>query len=110
MVGDLRQWYQQEFIFDFSIPKKKKKKVDYKLLITELKKGPLTFSQIQALAGVSRAGVSQVITTLSLRCPLYEAARGIYKLYGDDDYGDGINHEVMKEYFDDAETKESKRL
>lgn len=100
MVGDLREWYQQEFIFDFSIPKKKKKKVDYKLIISELKKGPLTFSQIQALAGVSRAGVSQVITTLSLHYPLYEAARGIYKLYGDDDYGDGINHDVLKEYED----------
>ncbi|MCR4948923.1 MAG: hypothetical protein K6A15_07210 [Treponema sp.] len=72
MVGDLREWYQQEFIFDFSIPKKKKKKVDYKLIISELKKGPLKFSQIQALAGVSRVGVSQVITTLSLHYPLYE--------------------------------------
>ena len=101
MVGDLQQWYQQEFIFDFSIPKKKKKKVDYKLIISELKKGPLTFSQIQALAGVSRAGVSQVITTLSLHYPLYEAARGIYKLYGDDDYGDGINHAALKEYEDE---------
>lgn len=101
MVGDLREWYQQEFIFDFSIPKKKKKKVDYKLIISELKKGPLTFSQIQALAGVSRAGVSQVITTLSLHYPIYEAARGIYKLYGDDDYGDGINHDALKEYEDE---------
>ena len=101
MVGDLRVWYQQEFVFDFSIPKKKKKKVDYKLIISELKKGPLTFSQIQALAGVSRAGVSQVITTLSLHYPLYEQARGIYKLYGDDDYGDGINHAALREYEDE---------
>lgn len=97
-MGDLRQWYQPEFEFEFTIPKKKKKKVDYKLLIAELKKGPLTFSQIQALAGVSRAGVSQVITTLSLHYPVYEAARGIYKLYGDDDYGDGINRAALKEY------------
>ena len=101
-MGDLQQWYQQEFEFDFSIPKKKKKKVDYKLIISELKKGPLTFSQIQALAGVSRAGVSQVITTLSLHYPLYEAARGIYKLYGDDDYGDGINRAALKEYMDEV--------
>lgn len=100
-MGDLHNWYQQEFDFDFSIPKKKKKKVDYKLIIKELEKGPLTFSQIQALAGVSRAGVSQVITTLSLHYPLYEAARGIYKLYGDDDYGDGINHAALKEYEDE---------
>lgn len=101
-MGDLQQWYQQEFEFDFTIPKKKKKKVDYKLIISELKKGPLTFSQIQALAGVSRAGVSQVITTLSLHYPLYEAARGIYKLYGDDDYGDGINRAALKEYMDEV--------
>jgi hypothetical protein len=100
-VGDLRNWYQQEFEFDFSAPKKKKKKVDYKLIIKELEKGPLTFSQIQALAGVSRAGVSQVITTLSLHYPLYEWARGIYKLYGDDDYGDGINRAALKEYEDE---------
>ena len=99
-MGDLREWYQQEFNFDFSIPKKKKKKVDYKLIILELQKGPLTFSQIQSLAGVSRAGVSQVITTLSLHYPLYEAARGIYKLYGNDDYDDGINHEALKYYED----------
>lgn len=97
-MGDLRHWYQQEFQFDFSVPKKKKKKVDYELIISELKKGPLTFSQIQALADVGRAGVSQVITTLSLHYPIYEAARGIYKLYGDDDYGDGINRAALKEY------------
>ena len=101
MVGDLRQWYQQEFQFEFSVPKKKKKKVDYKLIIAELQKGPLTFSQIQALAGVGRAGVSQVITTLSLHYPLYEAARGLYKLYGDYDYGDGINRAALKEYEDE---------
>ena len=100
-MGDLRNWYQQEFEFDFPAPKKKKKKVDYKLIIKELEKGPLTFSQIQALAGVSRAGVSQVITTLSLHYPLYEWARGIYKLYGDDDYGDGINRAALKEYEDE---------
>ena len=97
----MRQWYQQEFEFDFSVPKKKKKKVDYKLIIRELEKGPLSFSQIQALAGVNRAGVSQVITTLSLHYPLYEWARGIYKLYGDDDYGDGINRAALKEHEDE---------
>ena len=67
---------------------------------------PLTFSQIQALAGVGRAGVSQVITTLSLHYPLYEAARGLYKLYGDDDYGDGINRAALKEYEDEWWKKE----
>jgi hypothetical protein len=100
-VGDLRQWYQQEFEFEFPAPIIKKKKVDYKLIYSELKKGPLSFSQIQALAGVNRAGVSQVITTLSLHYPVYEAARGMYKLYGNDDYGDGINHAALREYEDE---------
>lgn len=100
-MGDLRQWYQQEFDFDFSAPKKKKKKVDYERIYNEIRKGPLTFSQIQALAEVDRTRVSQVITTLSLHYPIYEWARGIYKLYGDDDYGDGINHAALREYEDE---------
>lgn len=94
-----KEYVQLEFEFEF--PKPKKKKVDYRLIVKELQKGPLSFSQIQALAGVSRAGVSQVITTLSLHYPIYEAARGMYKLYGDDDYGDGINHAALKEYEDE---------
>lgn len=97
-MGDLRQWYQQEFQFEFSVPKKKKKKVDYELIISEMKKGPLSFSQIQELSGVKRAGVSQVITTLSLHYPVYEMERGMYKLGSAEDYGDGINHDVLKEY------------
>lgn len=100
-MGDLRQWYQQEFEFDFSVPKKQKDKVDYDLIISELKKGPLTFSQIQALSGKPRHSVPQVITTLSLKVPVYEVARGIYKLYGVDDYGDGINHAALREYEDE---------
>ncbi len=96
---DGRNWYQQEFSFEFdAVPKKKKKvKVDYKLIYNEMKQhGPLTFSQIEALAGVNHSGVSQVITTLSLHYPVYEVKRGLYKLYGDDDYGDGINHNALK--------------
>ncbi len=93
-MGDVKEWYQQEFDFG-SVPRKKRKKIDYDLIIAELQKGPLSFSQIQALAGVSHAGVAQVITTISLHYPLYEKDRGLYKLYGDDDYGDGINHDAL---------------
>ena len=100
-MGDLRQWYQQEFDFNAPVEKKTKKKVDYQLIVSELKKSPLSFSQIQKLADVSRARVPQVITTLSLHYPVYEVARGIYKLYGADDYGDGINHAALKEYMDE---------
>ena len=89
------------FIFDIKKTEKKKRKIDYDLIIAELKNGPLSFTQIQQLAGVSHAGVAQVITTISLHYPLYELDRGLYKLYGADDYGDGINHAALKDYFDE---------
>lgn len=94
-MWDARTWVQQEFVFDFTVPPKKKKKVDYEKLYAALKEGPVSFSQIEAISGVSHACVSQVITTLSLRYPIYECSRGMYKLYGDDDYGDGINHAAL---------------
>lgn len=97
----MRKWYQQEFDFDYPKPEKKKRNINYDLIIAELKKGPLSFTQIQQLAGVAHAGVAQVITTISLHYPLYEADYGLYKLYGDDDYGDGINHDALKEYFNE---------
>lgn len=99
---DGRNWYQQEFIFDFTPIPKKKKKVDYEKLVEEFRKGPLTYSQIMELSGVCKSGVSQVITTLSLHYPIYEASRGVYKMYGDDDYGDGINHNALKGYYDEV--------
>ena len=97
-MGDTRTWVQQSFIFEWDdeTEKPKKKKVDYDLIVQKLKEGPLTFSQIKALAGVSHYGVAQVITTLSLHYPIYECARGLYKLYGADDYGDGINHKALE--------------
>lgn len=96
-MGAAEEWYQQEFDFEFDTAGKKgKRKINYDLILEELKKGPLTFTQIQQLAGVGHAGVAQVITTISLHYPLYELDRGLYKLYGDDDYGDGINHEALK--------------
>lgn len=96
------EWEQQSFDFIWEEkPKPKKKKIDYDLILNNLKEGPLTFSQIKELAGVSHCGVSQVITTLSLHHPIYEVARGLYKLYGDDDYGDGIKHSILEEENDE---------
>jgi len=101
-VENWEGWVQQSFNFEWTVepkpaePKRKNKKVDYELLYRSLLQGPLTFSQIGQVAGVeNRSSISQVITTLSLKYPVYEAQRGIYKLYGDDDYGDGINHKVL---------------
>ena len=93
-------WVQLELQFDFR--KKTKKKIDYNLLVEELRKGPLTFTQIQAIAGIKRADVAQVITTLSLHYPIYEVRRGLYKLSTAEDYGDGINHQAaaLKEFYE----------
>lgn len=91
----VKNWYQQEFEFSFGPEKPRKKKVDYDLIYREMQKRPLSFSQIEALSGVCHSGVAQVITTLSLHYPVYEVSRGLYKLYGDDDYGDGINHAAL---------------
>lgn len=77
-------------------PKKKKVVVDYEKLYQLFLKGPVRWSEIEAASGVSHNSVSQVITTLSLRYPIYEVSRGLYKLYGADDYGDGINHEALR--------------
>lgn len=100
---EVQEWHQLELDFSETLKtKKKKRKIDYDLIIAELKHGPLSFSQIQQLAGVGHSGVAQVITTISLHYPLYEAAYGMYKLYGPDDYGDGINHEALKDYYDEG--------
>lgn len=78
--------------------KKKKTAVDYEKLYELFLRGPVRFCEIEAASGVSHNSVAQVITTLSLKYPIYEVRRGLYKLYGADDYGDGINHEALKEY------------
>lgn len=91
-------WYQPE-LFDWERPdaflpvKRKKKPVDYEAIYKLFLKGPVSFKEIEQFTGVSHNAVAQVITTLSLRYPIYEVEgkRGLYKLYGDDDYGDGIN-------------------
>ena len=102
------EWEQQSFNFEWTEdpkpaePKKKYKRTDYELLYKSLLQGPLSFSQIGQIAGIdNRSSISQIITTLSLKFPVYEAQRGIYKLYGDDDYGDGINHSALQQDADE---------
>lgn len=78
--------------------KKKKQAVDYERIYHRLLLGPITFKEIEEMTGIAHCGVAQVITTLSLRYPVYSPSRGVYKLYGDEEYGDGINHEALKGY------------
>lgn len=84
---------------------KKKKKVDYEKLYELFKKQKyVSFSEIERLSGVEHCGVAQVITTLSLRFPIYETEIfGVYKLYGADDYGDGINHAALERLYKEME-------
>lgn len=97
----------QQDLFDFDDPdiykplprpKKKKQPVDYERIYHRLLQGPMTFKDIEEMTGIAHCGVAQVITTLSLRYPVYSPSRGVYKLYGDEEYGDGINHEALKGY------------
>lgn len=103
-----REWKQQELfnpddpaIFLPVVEKKHRKRerifVDYDALYERLKRGPIRFSEIKNMTGVKHSGVAQVITTLSLKYPIYEVDRGVYKLYGAEEYGDGIKHSLVQD-------------
>ena len=81
---DLKKWYQQEFDFTFDTPKPKTRRkrvpVDYDQLYQLFLRGPVTFRDIEEATGVSHNGVAQVITTLSLKYPIWSPKRGVYKL------------------------------
>lgn len=75
------------FFFDNEIVKtKKRQSPDYEMLHERLLEGPVTFREIEKLTGVAHSGVAQIITTLSLRYPLWSPKRGIYKLIEESDY------------------------
>lgn len=95
---------QQLELFDWNDPdvfikprKKKRVEVDYDELYKLLLAGPLTFRQIEEITGVKHCGVAQVITTLSLRYPVWSPKRGVYKLYDEEDYGNGIKRSLLNE-------------
>lgn len=88
---ELKKWYQQEFEFTFDTPparkpRRKRIPVDYDQLYQLFLKGPVTFHDIEVATGISHNGVAQVITTLSLKYPIWSPKRGVYKLYDEDDY------------------------
>ncbi|GHV91628.1 hypothetical protein AGMMS50268_21310 [Spirochaetia bacterium] len=57
-----------------------KKPVDYDKLEAILHRGPITYDIIKRETGLNDGGVAEVITTLSLRYPLWDPAKGIYEL------------------------------
>lgn len=99
-------WFQPELfnwedpdVFLPILPKRKRTRVpvDYDSLYKLFLAGPVRFRDIEEASGVSHNAVAQVITTLSLRYPIYEVKRGVYKLYGDEEYGDGIKKHIADE-------------
>lgn len=97
---------KQPELFDWTSPdcfikpqkkRKVKKPVDYDALYKLFLAGPVRFKDIEEASGVSHNAVAQVITTLSLRYPIYEVKRGTYKLLGTEEYGDGIKHSLLSE-------------
>lgn len=75
-----------KFFYFFFPDRKKRVTPDYEKIYEELKKGPLTFREIEELSGVPHNAVAQVITTLTLRYPIWSPKRGVYKLLEYSDY------------------------
>ena len=91
-------WIQLEFDFGEPEPqpqpeapvkkaqRKPRKPVDYEKIYEALQWGPLTFNEIEIMTGVPHCAVAQVITTLSLKYPIWSPRRGVYKLADETDY------------------------
>lgn len=63
--------------------------IDYERIYQRLKarKDGMTRKEIhEMLPNISYSAVSQVITTLSIRYPLYSPSRGVYKLLTEEDF------------------------
>lgn len=76
---------QLEFDFEFQ-EKKERKKIDYEALYQRLLHGPVTFREVQTITGVPKHSVMAIIDVLSIRYPVWEPDRGVYKLLEKSDY------------------------
>lgn len=94
---ELFNWNDPDVFIRPQKKRKVKKPVDYDALYKLFLAGPVRFKDIEEASGVSHNAVAQVITTLSLRYPIYEVKRGTYKLLGIEEYGDGIKHSLLSE-------------
>jgi hypothetical protein len=60
-----------------------KGKINYGALYDLLRKRPITYRDIMRLTGREKTAVPGIITTLSLKYPLYQVSRGVYALNPD---------------------------
>ncbi|MDR1306028.1 MAG: hypothetical protein LBK74_00450 [Treponema sp.] len=52
-------------------------------LYRRMRERPLSYKEIQVLTGASHAGMTNIITSLSLRYPVYQPCRGLYAVLKD---------------------------
>lgn len=81
----MQTWRQLEFDFTDDSPAKRKN-VDYEELYRILQTRPLSFKEIMQITGLSKSATAQCITTLTLRYPIWNPERGVYKLCKEEDY------------------------
>ena len=81
MAVPVMRWIGERIqLFDCYYIERKRKYVDYDRLYELLKKSPVSFEQIRQETGLDKKGAYQVITTLSLKYPVYSPERGMYAL------------------------------
>ena len=80
MAVPVMRWIGERIqLFDNYI-ERKRKYVDYDYLYALLKQGPVSFNKIKSVTGLDKKGAYQVVTTLSLKYPVYSPERGMYAL------------------------------
>lgn len=81
MAGNLEFWTEEELQrLRLSKRPAKRKYIDYDRLYALLKVGPVSFERIREETGLDKKGAYQVVTTLSLKYPVYSPCRGVYAL------------------------------
>jgi hypothetical protein len=60
-----------------------KGKINYAALYGLLRRRPITYRDIMRITGREKTAVPGIITTLSLKYPLYQVSRGVYALNPD---------------------------
>jgi hypothetical protein len=72
--------YRSSIGVDTELEEHEKPEVDYEKLYAILRQQPLTYDIIKGVTGLKNNAVVEVITTLSLRYPLYSPGKGVYEL------------------------------
>ena len=80
MAVPVMRWIGERIRYFDNYIVRKRKYVDYDRLYELLKAGPVSFERIREETGLDKKGAYQVVTTLSLKYPVYSPERGVYTL------------------------------